>query len=107
MGDQVPGFGGRKVEGLIRIAAIGRDDAIDLDVDVVHEGDEGIEALRDGQAAAERSNVGELVEDEENEGVRYPIEMVFVGEEWVSIDSGFGLHFFSLSLSLSLLSSKR
>lgn len=90
IGDEAPRLR-RQVQGIIRVA-VGSDDAVDLDIDVVDEWDEGIEALGDGGAAAERPDIGELVKDDENYGIRNPVKLV-LEKKRVCVYSGFRLHF--------------
>jgi hypothetical protein len=55
------------------------DDAVDADEDGVDEGDELVEAAGDDGAAAERLDVADAVEDDEEERVGEAVEVVVAG----------------------------
>nr|CAB3500981.1 unnamed protein product [Digitaria exilis] len=77
------------------VGSVGGDDAVDAEAGVVDERDERVEAARHGGAAAQRARVGELVEDDEHQRVRDPVEVVLPlrGEEQVlREDPVLGLH---------------
>lgn len=54
-------------------------------------GNQGVESLGDGRTPAEGSDVGDLVEDVEDKGVRDAVKLVV--ERYVGVDLGLGLHF--------------
>lgn len=82
MGKNVSGFS--RANRIISLS-IDRNNTVDLDIDIVDKGYKGVEPLGNGGAAAEGSDVGDLVEDDEDEGVGDPVELVLKGN--ISMDS--------------------
>ena len=77
------------------VGGVGGDDAVDAEAGVVDERDERVEAARHRGAAPEGARVGELVEDEEHQGVRHPVEVVLAlrrEEQVLREDPVLGLH---------------
>lgn len=87
----MPGRG--LAQGIIRIT-INRDHSVDLNIDIMHQENKGVKPLRNSRAAAKRSDICELIEDEEDNRVRQAVELIQV-VGWVSIYSCFWLHLFS------------
>jgi hypothetical protein len=77
------------------VGRVGGDDAVDAEAGVVDERDERAEAARHGGAPAQGARVGELVEDEEHQRVRHPVEVVLAlcrEEQVLGEDPVLGLH---------------
>jgi hypothetical protein len=81
---------------------VGGDDAVDAEGGVVDERDERVEPARHRGAPAQGPRVRELVEDEEEQRVGHPVEVVLAlrrQEEVLREDPVLGLHLHSLLLS--------
>lgn len=83
-------------QGIITITINGHH-MVDLKIDIMDQKYEGIEPFRNSRAATERSDICNLIEDEEDNRVRQPLEFIQV-TGWVSIYSCFGLHFIKFVL---------
>lgn len=97
MGEEVARFqsggkggGGRGrgggAEGLFAVAVDG-DHPVDLDVEVLDEGNEGVEAPAHSSAPAEGADVGELIKDDEDDGIGDSVELIGE-EERIGVDAG-------------------
>lgn len=82
------GFEEGEEEGVVAVAVggVGRDDAVDLEEERLRLGDEGVESLADGAASEEGLDVGNGVEDQEDQRVVELIEAV----HFDLFDSGMG-----------------
>uniref|UniRef100_A0A453FRX5 Uncharacterized protein n=1 Tax=Aegilops tauschii subsp. strangulata TaxID=200361 RepID=A0A453FRX5_AEGTS len=92
VGEDVAGLGGRQVERVVGVAVHGHH-AVDLDVHVVDERDQVVEAPGHGGAAAQRVHVLQLVEDEQHERVRQAVDPVRLRCRRVRVDASLGMHF--------------
>jgi len=57
----------------------------------MHKGNKATEPLGHGGAAAERTHVLELVQDQQHKGIRQAVEPVKI-QDRVSVDSSLGMH---------------
>lgn len=87
MGEEVSRLRGRQAQGVVRFAVDGHE-TVELNKHIVNQGDEGIEALWHGRGAAQGLDIGELVEDDEDQRVGNSVEMV-------PVEGGIRLHVLS------------